>query len=80
MFFLTHQISISHQPAVFYSHSKSAPIISHSQPNRMRYLIGWLVGIWDSDRTEEDGCADKSGHLAGFELWSGAQRPLVPSE
>jgi len=33
--FLSHQISISHQPAVFFSHNKSTPATSHSQTNRV---------------------------------------------
>jgi len=41
--FLSHQTSTSHQllatsqPAVFFSHNKSAPATSRSQPNRVLY-------------------------------------------
>ena len=43
-FFLTtnqHQPPIINQPAVFFSHNKSAPATSHSQPNRARNFR-WL--------------------------------------
>ena len=41
--FLSHQISTSYLPSVFFSHNKSAPATSHSQPNRMNSnkLLGW---------------------------------------
>ena len=42
--FLSHQTSTSHQPALFFSHSKSAPATGHSQPNR-KYSLWYIYCI-----------------------------------
>ena len=49
--FLSHQISISHQPAVLFSNNKSAPGTSHNQPNRAIWHIKKFAQIFWSHRT-----------------------------